>query len=487
MRIESKFYHQNNIAFKSGNIRFFSDFDGTFLPISHTEFQNNNSHGLTQKIRNYFSNFSEFLRKTDKGLDFTITTGRTFHEYKRMFEISREKGYEMTLPKSLIVKNGSDEYLNSDNLTNSFPFKYSAPNKEKEVLLKDLTGWDGRILKEKLCKLFEKYNLRIVEAGSEFSAYDYGKESFFAEGNIPYEAEKVFDKTLKADWVIGLRKDGNSKIYISYPYDMFTNPERKKIFESLKEEIKLVLNNCGIKNVCNKYGQSKHEACGRPWQILEPMVDSKLKDKLNKSKDVGLTKLFDTKEALKKAKKNNDLIIVAGDSSNDYEMLNPILYFEESIEKFNKKHPEEKFLLEWSSNPKKFVEILDKHPDLAKEFLDLPLIGVYVKNSEPKSKFKELIECFSNGKYKKIIITDNWELQKGLNEAIRLYCKQNSAFKEKLSPDVFKEVFGIDKKEINHKNTKILNKVILSGILVLAVIGTFLIKHAKITNNKENL
>ena len=39
-----------------------------------------------------------------------------------------------------------------------------------------------------------------------------------------------------------------------------------------------------------------------------------------------LTKVFDTKEAVSKAIKNNDLVIVAGDGSNDFEMLNPLEY-----------------------------------------------------------------------------------------------------------------------------------------------------------------
>ena len=482
-----------NINHKAGKVRVFSDFDRTFLPTSHAEFQDNTNSDFVRNLKEYFANFKNFKEKNKKSIEFTITTGRTFDEFKKMAETSREKGYGMPLPDSLIVKNGSDEHLRlcSDKEfyeTGKYPFQYTHTNKGKEDRLFELTGWNGEKLKEKLREILEKYNLRIVESGSEHSVIDYGKDSFFAEGNIPYEGTKVFKEGETADWVAGLRKDGNCKIYLTYPFDMDKVPERSEVRRKILNDFGDELKKLGVRDCYSELGQYPHECGGRPWQTFEPMLDYKLGAKTNGCN--GLTKLFDTKEALRKAEINKDLVIAAGDSSNDLVMLNPILYFENSIDKYNRLHPEKPFNAKDFSNPKKFVELLDSNKTLEKEFMELPFVGIIVTDKENKAdkSFKDLIDHFANGKYKKLVVVKNGELQKGINEAIKLHCEKNTDFKNKLNNGLKEELFGKETPKITEvypdapKKSK--NKFIYIALGIITLAG--IIFGIKTANKKEN-
>ena len=436
----------NNIntqpRFKAGKVRVFSDFDRTFLPSSHNDFKANFDIKYVNYIRDYFKNFKDFLYRTKEGLKFTITTGRTFGEFQTMAEISRERKFGMPLPDTFIAKNGSDEYIRTgsdEDFYNGgeFPFKYDVTNKEKEENIKKLTGWDGPKIKERIKDLFRSYNLRIVEGDSEHSPGDYGSKSLFAPGKIPYETNKIFHGTDKADWVIGFRNDGNCKIFITYPYDMYCVDERYKAYRYFEDEINKILHDeFHIKDARGEGSRGGHnDNCGgRPWDIYEPEVIEK---SAQYNHDRGLSKLYDTREAVKLAKQNNNLVIAAGDSSNDALMLNPGLYLNDALEAYSQKH---KFKPTWKTVPSQLIKMMDEDPDLAKAFQELPFIGVIVKDDEKFSSLKDLADAFSKGKYKKIVVVEKGHLEDGIKEAIKLYSKQNPQYKKNLNSALKKEL-----------------------------------------------
>ena len=84
MKINKIEQSYTNIGFKTGKVKVFSDFDKTFLPARHKEFARYNDKKFIDKIENYFKNFKKFLNNTREGLNFTITTGRTFGEFLTM-------------------------------------------------------------------------------------------------------------------------------------------------------------------------------------------------------------------------------------------------------------------------------------------------------------------------------------------------------------------------------------------------------------------
>lgn len=434
MRIEKIQNSYNRPSFKAGKVRVFSDFDKTFLRSSHKDFVKNYDREFVNAIRENFKSFKEFLNNTREGLKFTITTGRTFGEFLTMAEVARERKFGMPLPDTLIVKNGSDEHIRTgtdEDFYNGgeFPFKYEVTNKEKEAKIKEISGWDGPKFKKIIKDILKSYDFRIVEADSENSVSDYGSRSMFSQGKIPYELGKLFYGTDKADWSIGMRKDGNLKMFFTIPADMFDIDERRNVYNDMQTKISEKARAEGIKHT---FGDGPKMINGRSCLSYVPEIPKK-------TDNHKLTKFYDTHEAFQEAKKNNDLVIVAGDSSNDLEMLNPgyylIDYFTEDM---YKRHGG--IQLEYDAQyPIGLIELLDKDPEIAEIYMKMPFRGVIVRQTDGENKLKEL-KPFTSGKYQKIIIVDEGELQSGIKQSIKAYAEQNPKYKEKLSPDLKKQI-----------------------------------------------
>ena len=439
-------YTQPN--FKAGKVRVFSDFDKTFLPSSHNNFARNYDIKFVNNIRENFKNFKEFLNNTKDGLKFTITTGRTFGEFMTMAEISRERKFGMPLPDTLIVKNGSDEHIRvgtDEDFYNGgeFPFKYEVTNKEKEAKIKEISGWDGAKVKKIVYDVLKSYNFRIVEADSEHGAGDYGSRSMFSEGKIPYEVGRVFYGTDKADWSVGVRKDGNLKMFLTFPADMYEVEERNKAFDDIMIKIRENFKNEQI-NIA-PYPLDSHLLHGRPCVAYMPAVSNPFRgDKL--------TKFYDTNEAVKEAQKNNDLVVVAGDGSNDFEMLNPGYYLKDYFtEDMYKRHGRRK-LEHAAEYPEDLVKLLEKDSEIADIYMKMPFRGIVVRQHDGENKLHEL-EPLSKGKYQKIIIVDEGELQSGIKQSIKSYCEQNPKYNEKLNSDLKKQIGSETSKDTKNTQT----------------------------------
>ena len=426
MKINKIEQSYTNIGFKAGKVKVFSDFDKTFLPARHKEFARYNDKKFIDKIENYFKNFKKFLNNTREGLNFTITTGRTFGEFLTMAEIARNRKFEMPLPDSLIVKNGSDEHLRVGTdeefyKGGAFPFRYEITNKEKENKLKELTGWDGVKAKKIIKDVLNSFNLRIVEADSENSASDYGTRSLFSAGNLKDESKCIFDDVKQSELTAGLRRDGNLKVTVVYPTGL-NHLTRTNLIMNIGSKIRSELkkNNIGFERVL------EHDCKNRP--VITYLPTKKL------------TKHYDPAEALLKAKKNNDLVIVAGDSSNDLAMLKPGLY----LEHFLTPEQKEKYIKTLRAvNSSDFLKKLDEegNEELAKIYKEMPFVGIIVKHSDGKNNLSEL-NLHTKGKYKKIIVVDEANLENGIKDAIKLYSEQNPNFKKELSKDLEKEVYS---------------------------------------------
>ena len=438
MKINENIYYTP--TFKAGKVRVFSDFDRTFLPSSHNDFARNYDIRFVEVIRANFKNFKEFLNRTRDGLKFTITTGRTFGEFQTMAEISRERNFGMPFPDTLIVKNGSDEHLRvgtDEDFYNggAFPFKYDVTNKEKEENIKKLTNWDGPLIKEKIKELFKAYNMRIVEGDSEHSPGNYGSRSLFTSGKLHYETNKVFHGSDKADWSVGFRNDGNCKIFFTYPYDMHCVDERCAAYQDLREKINRIFQDNNIKfHTASSSSGNKKECGGRPWDVYEPEI---IEAEFRGHHDYGLSKVYDVREAVKLAQKNNDLVIAAGDGSNDAFMLNPGTFFKDYLNEEMLKRDSE--LLNKLSRPELLIKILDSNPDLAENFIKMPFVGIIVIQHNGTNNL-EVLTPFTKGKYKKLIIVDEGKLQNGIKEAIKLYSEQNPEYKENLNKNLADEL-----------------------------------------------
>ena len=169
----------------------------------------------------------------------------------------------------------------------------------------------------------------------------------------------------------------------------------------------------------------------RPCISYMPMIST--------NKNQQLTKLYDTKEAFQEAKKNNDLVIVAGDGSNDFEMLNPGYYLKDYFTEDMYKRYGRRQLDYAAEYPEDLVKLLEKDSEIADIYMKMPFRGIVVRQHDGENKLREL-EPLSKGKYQKIIIVDEGELQSGIKQSIKSYCEQNPKYNEKLSSDLKKQI-----------------------------------------------
>ncbi len=435
-------------SFGLGKVELYSDFDHTYCPISHADIHFSTPDTKPEFVQ-YCDSFQKFFDNTKDGLHFHITTGRTFGEYQTVSTLIKNQGFKLPLPDSFIAKNGSDEYIKTGSDSDFyerkvFPFSYDVTNQEKEADIKARTGWDGEKIKSKLKELLKKYNFRIVEADSENGVKDYGDKSLFFNGGLPDERNITYQGTDKPEWVVGLRNDGHCKIFISYPPDMKTTPERKAVLKDIQKQVD-VLDFKHFRSVTqDKKGKQRIN------EILEPFVDG-----VGDSKH-GLTKLYDTKEAVKKAKMDNDLVIAAGDDDNDFLMLNPLNYITPSEEALK-----DELFSDWGkvkNHPAELVEKLDENNPAHKEIIDavndLPFVGIIVKTNRNNEIVKELSSAFGEkSKMNKIITVETAQLENGIKQAVKLYSSQNPEYRTKLNSDVEKEIYGEKKAEKTFENT----------------------------------
>ena len=448
MRISNKF---TEISFK-GRIQFYSDFDGTYCPEKHSAMHNPVSN---KNMQEYCRKMDIFFNTLKNDLSFHITTGRTFGEFEAVSWLLKMRNYRLPLPDSVITKNGSDEFLKigSDNdfyERNIFPFNKKNTSAKKENKIKKITNWDGKKIKTYIKEAAQNVYLNFIEAESEHSVKDYGNMSLYSSGKLnPDEWTKLPQKGFQllthknpiADFSIGSRDDGKLKVNLIFPPDYDYCPFRTWVYDNFVDDIKKYLKNNNVKyfeswempNYMNHYRKSL---------TITPKINNK-----------ELTKIFDTREAVKSAIKNNDLVIVAGDGSNDFEMLNPLEYIsDKEWKKYAKNSNFPEFY--YGDMKKKLRDLKNVYNGNVSEYIDelrqelvqngflenlakLPFMGIVVRKEN--SELQKLVDTFSNSG--KIIEVEKSNLEKGIINAVKEYATHNKAFKNTMSDNLKKIVY----------------------------------------------
>lgn len=380
----------NSINFCAGQFHVFSDFDGTYCPASHSSLHNPDAN---PEMPAYCRRMEKLLDSNKGKIHFHITTGRTFGEYQAVSELLRTRKFHLPLPESFIAKNGSDEYIKSnDNFYQggNFPFDYRNPERGKQELVAKDTNWQGKKIKEYIKNLAEKYNLTFIEADTRNSRKDYGCNTL--SGRI------------KAG-VLGSRNDGDLKVNLVF------NEENRKFIQDIED----FLNKNGV-----KYDLSSR---GAVYTITPEFQGG------------SLTKLYDTKHALKEAQKDKDIVIVAGNASNDFAMLNPLEYLDKDFIKdceakssckdfYKNKESMLNGLIEINSGSNKALKKELESNGFLKKLKNMPLYSIVI-NEDPK--FDKLIQAFEpTGK---VIEVPSGKLDEGIK--IIMKRQKNKSLKSK--------------------------------------------------------
>ncbi len=255
--------------------------------------------------------------------------------------------------------------------------------------------------------------------------------AFYGEG-MHFNAKRKMMKPVPKNYA-ALKDNGNLEFHINLPYAISDEGGLKVI----KDDLDDVLRKSGIKFISKTHHAKNEDRFGEV--IIKPSVGDKK-----------ISKLFDTKAQVEKIIKGklNDLVVVAGDDTNDARMLD---FFE-------------------------YIDLEEKGEEIIGEknlrkIYDLPLISIYVDNSAIKTGDKDIssslarrsledLEYYfnSDGNVRFIrVIPENTvgrpqTLQEGLQIAIKEYSKRNPEFEKNLSPEMremIKEInidYPIDKK-----------------------------------------
>ncbi len=292
-------------------------------------------------------------------------------------------------------------------------------------------------------------------------------------------------KTPIAEYVLGSRNDGKLKFNLIFPPDYGFCPDRNWIYDNFVGDLK-------------KYLDSQKIQYHIDWEPADETNHHRISCSITpKIEDRALTKLYDTKKALKQAIKNNDIVIAAGDGSNDFDMLNPLEYLDKDFVKsceensshkdFYKKDMQEKFkdlqkVYSGENNP--YINGLRKELSengYLKKIEDLPIYGIVMKKKD--SKLQSLIDTFA--RINKIIVADFGGLDEGIKKVIKIHAEKNKAFNTSMSENLYTLIFGAKKKSGgNYKSIKAVTGLILAGLSGYA--GYHFVNRKKGNDNGSN-
>ena len=291
---------------------------------------------------------------------------------------------------------------------------------EKAIRLKEIDDKIGDIA----------YKIAKAKQGG-FAVFEADTDgAFYAEG-MHFDSKRKM-MTPPPERYVALKDNGNLEFHLNLPRDT----SQKEILEFMRADLDRQLGKGGVR-IISKTHRAKGEN-GFGEIIIRPAIEGK---KINK--------VFDTKLQVEKIIQGglNDLVVVAGDDSNDVRMLDLFEYIE----------------LEKNDKP-----ICEKN---LRKIYDLPVISIYVDNSADKTGGKSLVTSKtrdsledlekyfnSDGNVRFIHVVPNntsgkpQSLLEGLQIALREYAKRNPEFEKNLSPEMqelikqIKTDYPIDKK-----------------------------------------
>lgn len=487
---------RDRINFAAGNVDLYSDFDGTYCPAKHSSLHDPNANGFMSE---YCTKMDSFFKSTTGDVHFHLTTGRTFGEYESVSWLLKMRGFRLPLPETVITKDGSDRLIKNGNDSDfydhgSFPFTYNGTSKDKEMRIKELTNWDGESIRNELKRLVEKYKITFIEADSQNSVFDYGERSLYSSGklnpdewrNLPSRDGHIIEhNTPVAEYVLGSRNDGNLKLNLIFPPDYGFCPERNWIYDNFMNDLRAYMNSNNVRYHID-------------WEPASEYNHHRISCSVTPEFESGaLTKLFDTKEALKEAVRNNDIVVTAGDGSNDFDMLNPMRYLDNDFvrqceetsrykEFYRKSMPErlEDLQKVYNGDNSDYIKGLRKElteNGFLKNLEELPLYSIVVKKKN--SKLQPLIDTFA--RIGKVIAVEAGKIDEGIKQAVKRHAEKNKGFKDAMSNSFQTLIFGAKKKSAKkHNYAQIAAAILLTGLLGVA--GYKYLKNTREVQNENS-
>lgn len=404
-----------SLKFKAGKTIFFSDFDGTYMLFSQDKCCKTkgflNDPTATNIFKKIYGEFDKYLRANKSNFEFIVTSGRNKHEFLYFIKKLTEQGLKLPLPAKLIVKNGGDIFKISENGQ-----KYIKPDLLKREEIKLNSNWPGTAqVKSLINNIFKDEQFKLItKSKSNNNAIEYGEISL--ENHL---------KTIPApgkDYYASFRDDGALGMHIALP--------KWAPGEKITDKIKHSLDSQGIKAEVNFVKQDYCDAVIPHYNegykdsnsyYLDAGQSITITPKINDSayqNNGTLDKIYDIRKSMKDIIDNDkhDLLIIAGNASNDKKMLDPYNYVD-LIGLQKPKNAEEKALF-------------SKDPAYMEKMKKLPMASIVVGDDSSLNEIRELAKNLNTDQVKKVIAVDGFNntLLDAIKNSKESYAIQDTTF-----------------------------------------------------------
>ena len=386
--------------FCAGYTKLYTDFDGTYFPFSQESIVYHDNKSIT-KANQMYGAFKDFINVAKEKFSLLITTGRSALEMYGILNYFEENNVDFNKPKGYIFRDGLEEV---DNINDE---SLDSVSDSHLLYLKDeikniIYGIDK--------------NITIIEPDS--NKWIKGRENKTLETLFEKLEPKLRQK------YVSIVAENNGMMELAFSPDTDIKPYFETINEYFREN--------GIPADINLYNNDK--CLYIPYQkdefsdkyvfmpantiFIRPRKDGVKTDKLNKPKE-------DVRKIIENS--SNDLVIVAGDGSNDIEMLNPLNYID---------------LLGITFDKEKSVEELFEQKDVLSAIEKLPLISIITGENECMDSILKIKSLLDKIGIYKIFVAKNpsKDFLNKVKQGMLTYSDENSEYKYNLGYSLYKEI-----------------------------------------------
>ncbi|MBQ7287957.1 MAG: hypothetical protein IJW73_09370 [Candidatus Gastranaerophilales bacterium] len=392
----------SNFNFCAGKTRLYTDFDGTYFPFSQDSIRKEDENSVSSANKMY-AGFRDFVAKAKEKFSILITTGRNKWEMFGALNDFKKSGVDINLPDGYIFSNGVEELKNveKENLKNTLkPYLFTRKEEIKQLIQE---------IDDEITIIEPLANMRIT--GRE----DETLKALFRELK-PQDRKKY----------VSLVSETSGMLELAFPPDIEIEPYVEKISAYYKKhkipvDIEFYYSD-SIRHVPCQEGSNAEPVYKKANTIfVRPAKDGIKADKLNKPKQ-------EIREIIKN--NSNDLVVVAGDDSNDFEMLNPLNYLDIFGVSIDENMPIEEILAQ-----EEVLSAISK----------LPLVSIVTGENRCMGEILKIKEELDKKGIHKIFNAKNpsEEFLAKLKEGMLIYSGENTEYRDNLGVELLEEILNI--------------------------------------------